>query len=45
MQKHLEKYLLPVAMLLGITFHRQLSILSPIIPWLLALMLFITTVA
>ena len=42
MQKHLEKYLLPVAMLLGITFHRQLSILSPIIPWLLALMLFIT---
>lgn len=42
MQKHLEKYLLPVAMLLGITFHRQLSVLSPIIPWLLALMLFIT---
>ncbi len=42
MQKYLEKYLLPVAMLLGIAFHRQLSILSPIIPWLLALMLFIT---
>lgn len=42
MQKFLEKYLLPVAMLLGIAFHRQLSILSPIIPWLLALMLFIT---
>lgn len=42
MQTYLEKYLLPVAMLLGIAFHRQLSILSPIIPWLLALMLFIT---
>jgi BASS family bile acid:Na+ symporter len=42
MQKYLEKYLLPVAMLLGIAFHRQLSILSPIIPWLLAFMLFIT---
>ncbi|KUK78743.1 MAG: hypothetical protein XD92_0082 [Proteiniphilum acetatigenes] len=42
MQKFLEKYLLPVAMLLGFAFHRQLSILSPIIPWLLALMLFIT---
>ncbi len=42
MQKHLEKYLLPVAMLLGIAFHEPLSMLSPIIPWLLALMLFIT---
>ncbi len=42
MQKHLEKYLLPVAMLLGIAFHQILSILSPVIPWLLALMLFIT---
>ncbi|MDD2327523.1 MAG: transporter [bacterium] len=42
MQKYLEKYLLPVAMLLGIVFHRPLSILSPVIPWLLALMLFIT---
>ena len=42
MQKYLEKYLLPVAMILGITFHRPLSVLSPVIPYLLSLMLFIT---
>lgn len=42
MQKYLEKYLLPVAMILGITFHRPLSVFSPVIPYLLALMLFIT---
>lgn len=42
MQKYIEKYLLPVAMILGIAFHRQLSVLSPIIPYLLAMMLFIT---
>lgn len=42
MQKFLEKYLLPIAMVLGITFHKQLSILSPILPFLLALMLFIS---
>jgi len=42
MQKYLEKYLLPVAMALGIVFHKPLSLLSPAIPWMLALMLFIT---
>lgn len=34
--------MLPIAMVLGITFHKQLSILSPILPFLLALMLFIS---
>ncbi len=42
MQKFLEKYLLPIAMVLGIVFHKQLSILSPILPFLIALMLFIS---
>src|SRR5690554_5466529 len=42
MRKYLEKYLLPIAMVLGIAFHKQLSLLSPVIPYLLALMLFIT---
>lgn len=42
MQKYIEKYLLPVAMILGITFHKQLAIFSPVIPYLLSLMLFIT---
>ena len=42
MQKFLEKYLLPIAMILGIAFHKQLSILSPILPFLIALMLFIS---
>jgi BASS family bile acid:Na+ symporter len=42
MRKYIEKYLLPVAMILGIAFHRQLPVLSPAIPWLLAMMLFIT---
>ena len=42
MQKFLEKYLLPIAMVLGIAFHKQLSILSPILPFLIALMLFIS---
>jgi BASS family bile acid:Na+ symporter len=42
MRKNLEKYLLPLAMVLGIAFHKQLSLLSPVIPYLLALMLFIT---
>lgn len=42
MQKFLEKYLLPIAMVLGIAFHKQLSVLSPILPFLLALMLFIS---
>lgn len=42
MRKYIEKYLLPIAMILGIGFHRQLSVLSPAIPYLLAMMLFIT---
>lgn len=42
MQQFLEKYLLPIAMVLGIVFHRQLALLSPITPYLLSLMLFIT---
>ncbi|MDD3788093.1 MAG: transporter [Petrimonas sp.] len=42
MQNFLEKYLLPIAMILGITFHRWLSVFSPFIPYLLSLMLFIT---
>ncbi len=42
MQKYIEKYLLPVAMILGITFHNQLTFFSPAIPYLLSLMLFIT---
>lgn len=42
MRKYVEKYLLPVAMILGITFNRELSLFSPVIPYLLSLMLFIT---
>ena len=42
MQKFLEKYLLPIAMILGIALHKQLYILSPILPFLIALMLFIS---
>ncbi|NLX66926.1 MAG: transporter [Bacteroidales bacterium] len=42
MQKYLEKYLLPIAMVAGIAFHRQLAVFSPAIPYLLAMMLFIT---
>lgn len=42
MRKYLEKYLLPVAMVVGIVFHKPLSILSPATPWMLSLMLFIT---
>jgi len=42
MRKYLEKYLLPIAMVLGIAFHKQLALFSPVIPYLLALMLFIT---
>lgn len=42
MRKFLEKYLLPVAMLFGIVFHKQLALLSPITPFLVATMLFIT---
>lgn len=42
MRNYLEKYLLPVAMVVGILFNRPFSIFSPLIPYLLALMLFIT---
>ncbi|WP_352423443.1 transporter [Proteiniphilum sp.] len=42
MRKYIEKYLLPIAMVVGITFHMQLAVLSPAIPYLLAMMLFIT---
>ncbi|RNC64566.1 bile acid:sodium symporter family protein [Proteiniphilum sp. X52] len=42
MRKYIEKYLLPIAMALGIAFHTRLSVLSPFIPYLLAMMLFIT---
>jgi|AGTN01.3.fsa_nt_gi hypothetical protein len=42
MHKFLEKYLLPVAMILGIVFHETLSLFSPTIPYLLSLMLFIS---
>lgn len=42
MQKFLEKYLLPIAMFLGIAFHKHLSVFSPFLPLLLAIMLFIS---
>lgn len=42
MRNYLEKYLLLIAMVVGIAFHRQLAVLSPAIPYLLATMLFIT---
>ena len=42
MRTYLEKYLLPIAMVLGIAFHQQLALFSRVIPYLLALMLFIT---
>lgn len=42
MKKFLEKYLLPVAMTLGIAFHNPLSKVSHIIPYLIFIMLFIT---
>ena len=42
MQRYIEKYLLPIAMIVGILFHRQLAVFSPAIPYLLSTMLFIT---
>lgn len=42
MQKFIEKYLLIVAMITGITFHKQLFVFNPVIPYLLSLMLFVT---
>ncbi len=42
MQRYIERYLLPIAMVLGIVFHQPLAVLSPAIPYLLSTMLFIT---
>ncbi len=42
MQRYIEKYLLPIAMILGIVFHQPLAVLSLAIPYLLSTMLFIT---
>ena len=42
MQKFIQKYLLLFAMIIGTLFHRHLLFLAPAIPFLLALMLFIT---
>ncbi len=42
MQKTIEKHLLPLAMAIGILFHKYIAILSPVTPFLLAIMLFFT---
>jgi len=42
MQRYIEKYLLPIAMVVGISFHSSISILAPSTPYLLAVMLFFT---
>lgn len=42
MQRYIERYLLPIAMVLGILFHNPLAVVSPAIPYLLSMMLFIT---
>ena len=42
MQRYIEKYLLPIAMAVGISFHSSISILAPATPYLLAVMLFFT---
>ena len=42
MQRYIERYLLPIAMTLGILFHNPLAVASPAIPYLLSMMLFIT---
>ena len=42
MQKLLQKYILFIAMTVGILFHQQLSIFASVIPFLLSVMLFIT---
>jgi len=42
MHKLLQKYLLLIAMTIGILFHQQLSIFASVIPFLLSIMLFIT---
>lgn len=42
MKKFLEKYLLPIAMVLGMAFHKPLSAVSGVIPYFIFAMLFIT---
>ncbi|MDD2244495.1 MAG: transporter [Dysgonamonadaceae bacterium] len=42
MQNILERYILPIAMVIGITLHKQLYVFSPFLPILISLMLFIT---
>lgn len=42
MKRFLDKYLLLIAMVIGIGFYRPLSVLSPLTPFLLSAMLFIT---
>ncbi|NLA63267.1 MAG: transporter [Bacteroidales bacterium] len=42
MQQFLRQYMLPIAMVIGITFHKQLAVLAPVKPYLLSVMLFIT---
>jgi len=41
-KRFLDKYLLLIAMVIGIGFYRPLSVLSPLTPFLLSTMLFIT---
>jgi BASS family bile acid:Na+ symporter len=41
-KRFLDKYLLLIAMVIGIGFYRPLSVLSPLTPFLLSAMLFIT---
>ncbi|HUI32368.1 MAG TPA: hypothetical protein VLY84_02035 [Dysgonamonadaceae bacterium] len=42
MQQLLRQYMLPIAMIIGVFFYKQLAILAPLIPYLLFIMLFIT---
>ena len=42
MQKTLDKCLLPLAMIVGFIFYKQLKVLSPAIPYLLSVMLLIS---
>lgn len=42
MHKIIEKYLLPISMVIGILFHKYISLLSPATPYLLLIMLFFT---
>ncbi|MDD2477073.1 MAG: transporter [Dysgonamonadaceae bacterium] len=42
MQQFLRQYMLPIAMVIGIVFYKQLAIFAPAIPYLLFIMLFIT---